>query len=111
MAQSLAFFSSSRDIFSFDRRLNLSPEARKAKVIPLRTVQSQLHEYHGSDHDHNHDPGARGGAVVTALASRDRRLRVRSRTLPRVGHPATVASPEVGGPNGETAVNSPKRIC
>ena len=52
-----------------------------------------------------------GGAVVTALASRDRRLRVRSRTLPCVGHPATVTSPEVGGPNGETAVNPPKRIC
>ena len=36
-----------------------------------------------------------------ALASRNRRLRVRSRTPPCVGHPATVTSPEVGGPNAE----------
>ena len=61
--------------------------------------------------DDNDEEGARGGAVVTALASRDKRLRVRSRTLPCVSHPVTVTSPEVGGPNGETAFDPPKRIC
>ena len=58
--------------------------------------------------------GARGGAVVIALAcvaSRDRRLRVRSRSLPYAGHSSTLTSPEVGGPNGETAVYPPKWIC
>ena len=53
---------------------------------------------------------ARGGVVVKALASQDRKLRVRSRTLTCVGHPATITSPKVRGPNGTTSVNPPKRF-
>ena len=60
---------------------------------------------------HAYIMGARDGAVDNALASLDRRLRGRARTLSSVGHPAIVTSPKVSGPNGKTAVNPPKRIC
>ena len=51
---------------------------------------------------------AHGGAMFTAMTFNDRRLQVLFRIVLCVGRAATVTTPELDGPSGETAVN---RFC